>query len=100
MSDQFEKQFEVLRATYDGRILVVVHQLVRSLTSEVLSDSQVGHRFAFTNGQISSMEFEPEPHPTLHPGPHRRRPRHPGRLPVPRIRQGAQAARRWVREAR
>ena len=40
----------------DGRILVEVHQVVCGLSSTVLADEQVGHRFTMQHGLIQSME--------------------------------------------
>jgi hypothetical protein len=42
----------------DGKIDVRVHQLVKSLTGEVLSDSEVGHVYAITDGLIESMHLK------------------------------------------
>ncbi|RYD48619.1 MAG: nuclear transport factor 2 family protein [Verrucomicrobiaceae bacterium] len=40
----------------EGRILVEVHQVVRSLDGAVLADDHVHHRFTIENGLIRSME--------------------------------------------
>lgn len=43
-----------------GKILVRVHQLVRSLQGEVLSDSEVLHVFTINNGLIAAMDLGDE----------------------------------------
>lgn len=47
-----------------GLILVDVHQLVRSLTGEVLADEHVGHQFSIHEGLIQGMEVCPLPGPS------------------------------------
>jgi ketosteroid isomerase-like protein len=42
--------------TDDGRIAVTVHQTVRSLTGEMLSDVQIGHVYTIRDGRIVHME--------------------------------------------
>jgi ketosteroid isomerase-like protein len=42
--------------TDDGRVSVTVHQTVRSLTGEMLSDVQVRHVYTFRDGRIAHME--------------------------------------------
>lgn len=44
-----------------GRILVEVHQVVRSLAGAVLADEHVGHRFTLAQGLIQAMEVGPRP---------------------------------------
>jgi len=44
-----------------GRILVVVHQVVRDLAGSVLADERVGHRFTMERGLIERMEVCPLP---------------------------------------
>ena len=39
-----------------GRVVVEVHQIVRSLDGAVLADERVGHRFTLTHGLIQAME--------------------------------------------
>lgn len=39
-----------------GRILVKVHQVVRSLDGAILGDEHVGHRFTIRDGLIQGME--------------------------------------------
>lgn len=46
-----------------GRILVHVHQVVRDLDGEIVSDGHVGHRFTIASGRITSMEVCPLPSP-------------------------------------
>ena len=38
--------------------LVRVHQLVRSLSGDLLSDTEVHHRFTFANGLITRMDLD------------------------------------------
>jgi hypothetical protein len=51
-----------------GKTDVKVHQLVKSLSGEVLSDSEVWHLYTVANGLIERMDLEeseatrPEPH--------------------------------------
>lgn len=47
----------------DSRILVDVHQVVRSLAGSVLADEHVGHRFTINNGLLQAMEVCPLPSP-------------------------------------
>ncbi len=44
-----------------SRILVEVHQVVRSLAGVVLADERVGHRFTVDDGLIQAMEICPLP---------------------------------------
>ena len=44
-----------------GRIVVDVHQVVRSLAGAVLGDEHVGHRFTIEDGLIQAMEVCPLP---------------------------------------
>jgi hypothetical protein len=44
-----------------GRILVEIHQIVRDLAGNVLTDERVGHRFTFERGLIRRMEVYPLP---------------------------------------
>jgi hypothetical protein len=41
----------------EGKIRVRVHQLVKSLQGDVLSDSEVLHVFTLKNGLIAAMEL-------------------------------------------
>ena len=43
----------------DGQILVEVHQVVRDLDGNLLSDGHVGHRFTFKDVLIKAMEVCP-----------------------------------------
>ena len=45
----------------DGRILVLVHQVVRDLAGAVVADVHVGHRFTLANGLVQAMEVCPPP---------------------------------------
>lgn len=45
----------------DTHILVEVHQVVRDLGGNLLSDEHVGHRFTIANGLIQAMEICPLP---------------------------------------
>ena len=42
-----------------GRTAVTVHQIVRDLTGEVVSDGTVRHVYTFEDGLIRSMEIQP-----------------------------------------
>jgi hypothetical protein len=42
----------------DGKIEVTVHQVVRSLEGDVLSDGQVLHVYELRDGQIARMDIE------------------------------------------
>ena len=41
-----------------GKVAVRVHQLVKSLGGDVLSDSEVGHTYTITDGRIERMDLE------------------------------------------
>ena len=43
----------------DGRIAVDIHQVVRSLDGEVLSDGSVVHVYALRDGLVERMDVEP-----------------------------------------
>jgi hypothetical protein len=47
-----------LIARGDGKIDVKVHQLVKSLSGDVLSDTEVHHVYTISNGFIEGMELE------------------------------------------
>ena len=55
---EFDPHVEPLAITEsgDGRVRVSVHQLVRSLQGDVLSDSEVFHVFTIKNGLIAAMD--------------------------------------------
>jgi hypothetical protein len=58
----------------DGKVRVRVHQLVKSLHGDVLSDSEVLHVFTVNNGLIAAMDLWDEAEPTAGPSaafPHR-----------------------------
>jgi ketosteroid isomerase-like protein len=42
----------------DGRVAVRVHQVVRSLDGDVLSDGHVMHVYSFRDGLVERMEIE------------------------------------------
>ena len=42
----------------DGKVEVTVHQLVKSINGETLSDSEVCHVFTISNGLIEAMDFK------------------------------------------
>lgn len=50
-----------------GRVHVRVHQLVKNLQGEVLSDSEVLHVFTVNNGLIAAMDLGDEADPTAAP---------------------------------
>ena len=50
-----------------GKTRVRVHQLVKSLGGEVLSDSEVWHVYTITDGLIELMELGDEAGPTAGP---------------------------------
>jgi nuclear transport factor 2 (NTF2) superfamily protein len=43
----------------DGRISVRVHQIVRDLSGNVLTDGEVAHVYTFEGGLIKAMDIEP-----------------------------------------
>jgi hypothetical protein len=50
-----------------GKIRVRVHQLVKSLQGDVLSDSEVLHVFTMNSGLIAAMDLGDEANPTAGP---------------------------------
>jgi hypothetical protein len=50
-----------------GKVRVRVHQLVKSLQGDVLSDSEVLHVFTVNNGLIAAMDLGGEVDPTAGP---------------------------------
>ncbi len=67
---EFDPRVEPLAITPDqgGKVRVRVHQLVKSLGGEVLSDGEVVHIFSFSGGRISAMklgETEPDAGPSV-----------------------------------
>jgi hypothetical protein len=59
---EFDGQVEPLAITEEegGRFRVRVHQLVRNLEGNVLSDSEVLHIFTMNNGLIAAMDLGDE----------------------------------------
>ncbi len=60
--DEFDPRVEPLAITEEdgGRIRVRVHQLVRSLQGDVLSDSEVLHLLTMNGGLIAAMDLGDE----------------------------------------
>lgn len=65
MSDYWTRQFKQINsrvepesiATKDGKTIVTVHQLVKDLEGNILSDSIVKHIFQVENGLVKSFEI-------------------------------------------
>jgi hypothetical protein len=59
---EFDPHVEPLAMTKDsaGKVLVTVHQLVKSLQGDVLADSNVLHVFTMKNGLIAAMDLGDE----------------------------------------
>lgn len=66
---EFDPHVEPLAITEEdgGRVRVRVHQLVKNLQGEVLSDSEVLHVFTVNNGLIAAMDLGDEADPTAAP---------------------------------
>jgi len=66
---EFDPHVDPLAITEEagGKIRVRVHQLVKSLQGDVLSDSQVLHVFTLNNGLIAAMDIEDEADATAGP---------------------------------
>jgi hypothetical protein len=66
---EFDPHVEPLEITEDdeGRTRVRVHQLVKSLQGNVLSDSQVSHVFTMSGGLIAAMDLGDETDRTAGP---------------------------------
>jgi hypothetical protein len=66
---EFDPHVEPLAITNEagGKARVRVHQLVKSLQGELLSDSEVFHVFSVNNGLISAMDLGEEADPTAGP---------------------------------
>jgi hypothetical protein len=66
---EFDPRVEPLAMTEDGggKTHVRVHQLVKSLEGDVLSDSEVLHVFTMNGGLISAMNLGDEADPTAGP---------------------------------
>jgi hypothetical protein len=66
---EFDPHVEPLAMTEEdgGKTRVRVHQLVKSLQGDVLSDSEVLHLFTLNRGLIASMDLGDETYPTAGP---------------------------------
>ena len=66
---EFDPHVEPLAITGEdgGKIRVRVHQLVKSLQGDVLSDSEVLHVFTVNGGLIAAMDLGDEADPTAGP---------------------------------
>jgi len=66
---EFDPHVEPLAITEGdgGKVRVRVHQLVKSLEGDVLSDSEVLHVFTVKNGLIAAMDFGDEADPVAGP---------------------------------
>ena len=66
---EFDPHVEPLAMTEEdgGKIRVRVHQLVKSLQGDVLSDSEVFHVFTVKGGLIAAMDLGDEADPTAGP---------------------------------
>jgi hypothetical protein len=49
---------EAFQVDNDGRVVVDVHQVVRDLEGEVLSDGRVRHVYTFRDGLVARMDIE------------------------------------------
>ena len=67
--DEFDPHVEPRAMTEGngGKTRVRVHQLVKSLQGNILSDSEVLHVFTMNSGLISAMNFGDEADPTAGP---------------------------------
>lgn len=66
---EFDPHVKPLALTEEdgGKVRVRVHQLVKSLQGDVLSDSEVFHVFTVKGGLITAMELGDQPDPTAGP---------------------------------
>lgn len=66
---EFDPHVEPLAITEGngGQVRVKVHQVVRSLQGDVLSDSEVLHVFIVNNGLIAAMDLGDETDPAIGP---------------------------------
>ena len=66
---EFDPHVEPLAFTEGdgGKVRVIVHQLVKSLQGDVLSDSEVLHVFSMNTGLIAAMDLGDEAGPTARP---------------------------------
>lgn len=67
--DEFDPHVEPLEITENGngKVRVRVHQLVKSLQGNVLSDSEVLHAFTLNSGLIAAMDLGEEDDSTAGP---------------------------------
>ena len=67
--DEFDPHVEPLTITEGdgGKVRVRVHQLVKSLEGDVLSESEVLHVFTMNSGLIAAMDLGGEADPTAGP---------------------------------
>ena len=67
--DEFDPHVEPLAMTEEGggKIRVMVHQLVKSLQGDVLSDSEVLHVFTVKSGLIAAMDLGNDADPNAGP---------------------------------
>jgi hypothetical protein len=68
---EFDPHVEPLAMSRDheGKTRVRVHQLVKSLQGDVLSDSEVLHVFTVNSGRIAAMDLGDQADPTAGPSP-------------------------------
>jgi len=66
---EFDPHVEPLEMTKEdeGKTCVRVHQIVKSLQGDVLSDSEVRHLFTVNSGLIAAMDLGDETDPTAGP---------------------------------
>jgi len=66
---EFDPHVEPLAITEEdgGKVCVTVHQLVKSLQGDVLSDSEVLHVFTVNSGLIAAMDLGGKADPTAGP---------------------------------
>ncbi|MBV8833408.1 MAG: nuclear transport factor 2 family protein [Acidobacteriaceae bacterium] len=66
---EFDPHVEPLSTSQEdgGKVRVRVHQVVRSLEGDVLSDSEVFHIFTLNNGRIAAMDLGDGADPTAGP---------------------------------
>ena len=66
---EFDPHVEPLAITEEdgGKLRVRVHQLVKSLQGDVLSDTEVLHVFTMSTGLIAAMDLADEANPTAGP---------------------------------
>ena len=66
---EFDPHVEPLEITEEGggKVRVRVHQLVKSLQGDVLSDTEVLHVFTVNTGHIAAMDLGDEADPSVSP---------------------------------